>query len=88
MKEKITSLSTVWGEPPSSGSGGGESGVVNQVLLQYNDFGQLTADFQEHDGAVSVTTTRVVRYEYSGGNAGHVRLTRLVYPHGRGSIYG
>src|SRR4029450_9134642 len=44
MREKIISYN---GETVGSGS------VVNEVLFTYNDFGQLTADYQDHSGAVT-----------------------------------
>ena len=44
MREKISSYN---GETVGSGS------VVNEVLFTYNNFGQLTADYQDHSGAVT-----------------------------------
>jgi YD repeat-containing protein len=44
MREKISSYSNA-----TVGSGS----VVNEVLFTYNDFGQLTADYQDHSGAVT-----------------------------------
>jgi hypothetical protein len=44
MRKKISSYN---GETVGSGS------VVNEVLFTYNDFGQLTADYQDHSGAVT-----------------------------------
>jgi RHS repeat-associated protein len=61
----------------------GEGGVVNQVRLVYNAFGLLTTDYQEHAGAVNLSTSPRVGYTYSDGTAGHVRRTRMVYPNGR-----
>jgi len=44
MREKISSYN---GETVGSGS------VVNEVLFTYNNFGQLTADYQDYSGAVT-----------------------------------
>jgi len=54
--------------------------VKNQVVRQYNGFGQLTRDFQEH--STSVNGALYVEYAYTqNGTAGHVsRLASMTYP--------
>ena len=61
----------------------GSGNVVNDVRLVYNSFGQLVADYQEHEGAVSTATTPSVGYTYADGSAGTVRRAGVVYPNGR-----
>jgi RHS repeat-associated protein len=58
--------------------------VVNQVERVYNGLGQLTAEYQEHGGAVNTSTTPVVQYAYSemAGGANHSRPTSVTYPDG------
>ncbi len=74
MKATLTSY-----DNPTVGSGG----VVNDVQFAYNDFSQLTADYQSHSGAVNVSTTPKVRYDYASGSANTIRPTTLTYPNGR-----
>ena len=62
--------------------------AVNQCQFVYNDFEQLIADYQEHDGMVNVSTTPVVQYTYADGSANTIRPTTLVYPNGRVQTYG
>ncbi|MCE9554457.1 MAG: autotransporter-associated beta strand repeat-containing protein [Planctomycetes bacterium] len=59
--------------------------VVNQVERHYNGLSQLTAEYQEHSGAVNTTTSPVVQYAYSEmtGGANHSRATSMTYPDGR-----
>jgi RHS repeat-associated protein len=58
--------------------------VVNQVQRQFNGLGQLTAEYQAHDGAVDLETTPFVGYDYSemAGGANHSRPTEMTYPDG------
>jgi YD repeat-containing protein len=58
--------------------------VVNQVQRTFNGLGQLTAEYQEHAGAVNAATTPKVGYTYAemAGGANHSRPTSLVYPSG------
>ncbi|MDY0170669.1 MAG: RHS repeat-associated core domain-containing protein [Thermoguttaceae bacterium] len=51
--------------------------------MEYNSFGQLISDYQEHAAVVSVGTSPKVGYGYADGSAGHVRPTRVTYPNGR-----
>ena len=60
MAEKITSWN---GETVGSGS------VVNEVQFAYNDFGQITHDYQAHGGTVNTSTTPKVQYGYASGSA-------------------
>lgn len=74
MKAKLTSY-----DNPTVGSGT----VVNDVQFAYNDFGQLTTDYQSHSGAVNVSTTPKVQYGYADGATNTIRPTTLTYPNGR-----
>jgi RHS repeat-associated protein len=65
-------------------SKGLDAGVIktkNEVAFEYNGFGQLTEDKQEHDGAVDVgSASRKVQYEYAPGTANTIRRTGMTYP--------
>lgn len=74
MKAKLTSY-----DNPTVGSGT----VVNDVQFAYNDFAQLTTDYQSHSGAVNVSTTPKVQYGYASGSTNTIRPTTLTYPNGR-----
>ena len=56
---------------------------MNDVQLAYNAFGQLTSDYQEHGGAVNLSTTPEVAYGYADGSANTIRPTTMTYPNGR-----
>ena len=68
-QRKVTSLSSA-------------AATINEVLLDYNDFGQLATDYQEHDGAKDASTLSV-QYAYADGTANHARPTSVTYPDGR-----
>jgi RHS repeat-associated protein len=55
---------------------------VNEVLNAYNDFNQLTTDYQEHSGAVNTGTSLKVQYSFADGSANTVRPTGITYPNG------
>jgi RHS repeat-associated protein len=76
MREKITSYDNA-----TVGS------VVNEVEFAYNSFGQITHDYQAHDGAVNTSTTPKVQYGYADGSANTVRPTSITYPDGRVITY-
>jgi RHS repeat-associated protein len=62
------------------------NGVFNQVGFDYNAFGQMAADRQDHDDVVDWNTpanTPSVLYAYADGSANHLRLTGITYPDGR-----
>jgi len=61
--------------------------VVNEVQFAYNDFGQITTDYQAHDGAVNTSTTPKVQYGYANRSANTVRPTSITYPDGRVITY-
>ncbi len=61
----------------------GSGSVVNDVLLAYDDFTNLTQDYQSHSGAVNTSTTPVCQYGYADGSANTVRQTSQTYPNGR-----
>jgi RHS repeat-associated protein len=68
----------------------GQGTVKNEVQFDYNNFGQLTSDWQEHGGAVNTSSTPRVQYGYADGSSGsnQVRGTTLTYPNGRVLTYG
>jgi len=74
MREKISSFN---GETVGSGS------IVNEVLFQFNDFAQLTHDYQAHGGATNTSTTPKVQYGYADGSNNTIRPTTITYPNGR-----
>ncbi|MCG6156978.1 RHS repeat domain-containing protein [Rubinisphaera margarita] len=78
MREQLTSY-----DNPVVGTGS----VVNEVQFAYNDFGQLTADYQAHDGAVNTSTTPKVQYGYANGTDNTIRQTTMTYPNGRVLTY-
>jgi YD repeat-containing protein len=78
MREKITSYDNA-----TVGSGG----VVNEVQFAYNDFGQITHDYQAHGGTVNTSTTPKVQYGYASGSANTIRPTAITYPDGRVITY-
>jgi hypothetical protein len=59
--------------------------IVNQVQRAFNGFGQLTAEYQSHSGAVNTSTTPVVQYAYTemAGGVNNSRLVSMTYPNGR-----
>ena len=61
----------------------GSGGIVNDVLLTYNSFGQLITDSQSHSGAVVPGTTPMIQYAYADGSTNTIRPTTLTYPNGR-----
>jgi RHS repeat-associated protein len=64
--------------------------IVNQVEYQYDSWGNLYREYQEHDGAVD-SNTLFTEYDYSdgasGGIAKYVRLTDVIYPDSRDIHY-
>src|SRR5262249_52280667 len=63
--------------------------VVNEVVRAFNGLGQMTVEYQSHNGAVDVNSTYRVSYSYSEmtNGANHSRLTAIVYPSGRVIYY-
>ncbi|MDB5384527.1 MAG: repeat-associated core domain protein [Planctomycetaceae bacterium] len=61
--------------------------IVNDCQLIYNDFGQLVAEYQSHDGSVDMDTTPQVVYAYDNGSSNTIRQTQLIYPNGRKLTY-
>jgi len=74
MKEAVTS----W-DDASVTSGN----VVNEAQFAYNNFGQLTHDYQAHSGTVNVMSTPSVQYGFANGADNTVRPTSVTYPDGR-----
>ncbi len=61
----------------------GSGTTVNEVLHAYNDFSQLTTEYQSDGGAVNTSTTPKVQYAYANGSDNTIRPTKLTYPDGR-----
>ncbi|MEZ6129850.1 MAG: hypothetical protein R3C59_14300 [Planctomycetaceae bacterium] len=61
--------------------------VVNEAQFEYNDFGQLTHDYQSHSGTVNVMSTPSVQYGFASGADNTIRPTSLTYPDGREISY-
>jgi YD repeat-containing protein len=57
--------------------------VVNQVRREFNGFGQMTKEYQAHDGAVDVNATPFVQFEYADGSGNHLQRTAMMSPSGR-----
>ncbi|MDZ7620794.1 MAG: RHS repeat-associated core domain-containing protein [Patescibacteria group bacterium] len=55
--------------------------AVNQILREYDDWGLLTKEYQEHAGEVDANTL-YVQYNYADASAG-LRLESVRYPNGR-----
>jgi RHS repeat-associated protein len=60
----------------------GAGSVVNDVKFTYNDFNQVLAEAQAHDGAVG-SGSPLVEYSYADGSNLTVRRTQTTYPNGR-----
>ena len=58
------------------------TGIVNEVVNQYNDFNQAIIQHQEHAGAVDSLTSAKVQYSYADGSANTVRPTGIINPDG------
>jgi RHS repeat-associated protein len=56
-------------------------GVVNQVVDQYDGFGQLATEYQAVSGAVDTSITPSVQYGYDTTTGD--RITSMTYPNGR-----
>lgn len=63
---------------PTVGSGD----VVNQVVNEYDSFGQLTADIQSHSGTANGSKPRV-GYAYANGADNTTRRVNVTYPSGK-----
>lgn len=74
MKEHLTSY-----DDATAGMGT----TVNDCQYAYNDFGQLTVEYQSHDGAVDPDATPKVQYAFADGSSNTIRQTQLIYPNGR-----
>lgn len=74
--EKITSTSTAIGRT-----------IVNDIQYNYNDFQQLTVEYQSHGGAASTSSTPKVTYGYADGSTNTARFTSQTYPNGRMVFY-
>jgi len=61
----------------------GMGNVINEVGYTYDDFGQLIADQQSHDGEVDGSTPEVSYAYADGANANSARRTGMTYPDGR-----
>jgi len=56
---------------------------VNEVQFDYNDFNQVTKDYQAHGGTVNTSTSPKVQYAYESGSNNNIRPTSVTYPDGQ-----
>ena len=61
----------------------GLGNVVNDVQRVFNDFAQISNEYQAHSGAVNTSTSPQVQYQYANGSTNTIRPTALIYPNGR-----
>ena len=56
--------------------------IVNEVDVQneYNDFGQMKTEYQQHGSAVNTSTSPKVQYGYANGSGNTTRRESLTYP--------
>jgi YD repeat-containing protein len=57
--------------------------IANQVQDVYNGLGRLTAEYQEHSGAVTSGSVRVQYAYVEGSGANNSRQVSMTYPNGR-----
>ncbi len=58
--------------------------VVNDAMRDFNGFGQLMHEYQEHGATLATTSSLWSGFEYTNGVTGnHSRATGLVYPSGK-----
>ncbi|HEY8747733.1 MAG TPA: hypothetical protein VIM11_07155, partial [Tepidisphaeraceae bacterium] len=76
----FTALGLPYKQTSYSNSAG--STVVSQVQEDYNNFGQLTTQYQEHSGTVNTGSSLKVQYAYASGT-NYSRLSSMTYPNGR-----
>jgi RHS repeat-associated protein len=60
--------------------------VLNQIRRQYNGLGQLTREYQAHDGAVDINSTLYTGYAYDTAAHGS-RLASMTYPDTTSIVY-
>ena len=53
--------------------------VVNDVLMEYNDFDQLVKEYQEH-GGVATGSSPNIQYTYENGSGNNTRMKSVTYP--------
>ncbi|WP_372724274.1 hypothetical protein, partial [Novipirellula sp.] len=61
----------------------GSGSIVNQVTREFDDFGNVTATYQSHSGAVNPASTPSVGRSYTDGSSNVLRPTATLYPNGR-----
>lgn len=75
------------GRLSTSSSRNASNDVINQIQREYNGYGQLTTEYQEHTGEVNTGTSPKVQYVYTEGGTdvsdNDSRLTKMIYPNGR-----
>lgn len=62
--------------------------VESQTQYSYNDFGQVTKEYQQHGSSVNVSTSPVVEYGHEDGGSNTTRIKSITYPDGRQLDYG
>ena len=53
---------------------------MNEVEYEYNDFGQMKTEYQQHGSAVNTSTSPKVQYGYANGSGNTTRRESLTYP--------
>ena len=61
----------------------GQGNIQNQVAFEYDGFGQLTADFQSHDGPADANSPRVAYAYEDGSQLNTHRRKSMTYPNGQ-----
>jgi YD repeat-containing protein len=75
--EHVTSYSTT--------SGGS---VTSDIVYAYNDFNQVSTEYQQHAAAVNLSASPKVQYGYANGSTNTIRRTSATYPDGSVLDYG
>ena len=83
----------VYGDLQDVASKDGNGAVVSEVYMRYNDFGQMTDEYQKHTagaitlGSNGVPTDGTPDTQYAYDAAHGYRLQSIVYPNGRTITY-
>ena len=56
--------------------------VRSDVQYAYNDFNQVTTEYQQHGSAVNTGTSPKVQYAYANGSTNTIRRNSVTYPSG------
>jgi RHS repeat-associated protein len=89
---KISTEYTVAGQIRTITSLDGEDNVVNQIMYQYDENGQLQREYTAHHGDVNIASTSFIGYEYDIAKTDNyfdnsLRLVSVTYPSGKTVSY-